>query len=272
MNGPMQATLDPVTLLRFYVDSGVDEAIGDAPVDRFAAVEPPAAVLPLPMDMPAKPAPSPAPAATEGIGDARQLAAEAKTLEELRDALLRFKGLESLSRTATQLVFADGNPQARVMIVGGEPPGADEDRMGKPFAGQGGQLLDKMFAAIGLARETDLYITSLIHWRPPGDRPASDAELELSLPFVRRHIELVKPALLVLSGGIAAKALLQTADGITRLRGRWIDYTSDGLEIPIPVMVMFHPGYLLRSPTQKPLAWADLQAVQAKGREMGLWP
>lgn len=264
----MQATLDPYQLLQFYADIGVDEAIGDNALDRFAVPEIQAA----PLSFPAKPVAAvqeaPAPSDFEGLGDAKLLAAGAKTLEELRAALDGFKGI-TLKRTASQIVFADGNPKARVMIVG-EAPGADEDRMGKPFVGVSGQLLDKMFAAIGLSRESNLYISNVINWRPPQNRSPSDAEIALSLPFIRRHIELVKPALLVFAGGVAAKALLDTSTGITRLRGHWTDYKSDGLDAPIPALCMFHPSYLLRTPAQKSLAWADLLALKARMKDLGL--
>lgn len=261
----MEATADPLALLQFYAEIGVDETMGDIPLDRTKVTEKksvvslpaaPAALAPVPA------APAVPQGAFEALGDAQALAAAAQTLDELKTALEGFQGL-SLKRTATQMVFADGNPQARVMLVG-EAPGADEDRVGKPFVGVSGQLLDRMFAAIGLSRDESLYITNVIHWRPPGNRAPSDAELALSLPFVRRHIELVKPQILILCGGVAAKALLDTSQGITRLRGKWTAYTSPGLSAPIPTMCLFHPAYLLRSPAQKALAWADLLAVKAR--------
>jgi uracil-DNA glycosylase family 4 len=274
----MQATLSPLELLQFYADIGVDEAVGDVAMDRTKVLEKSAEPLSFPLPGAEKPlisavvekAPPPVTGAFEALGDARLLAAGAKTLDELKAALEGFQGL-SLKRTATQMVFADGNPQARVMIVG-EAPGADEDRMGRPFVGVSGQLLDKMFAAVGLSRESNLYISNVINWRPPGNRSPSDAEIALSLPFIQRHIELVNPAVLIFSGGVAAKALLQTAQGITRLRGRWVEYTSDGLPKPIPALAMFHPAYLLRSPAQKGLAWADLLALKKKLGELGLAP
>jgi uracil-DNA glycosylase family 4 len=264
MNRPMQATLHPAELLQFYVDIGVDEAMGEVAVDRTKVLEKIDAPLPFrsaPAAAPVEALP-PVPGTFEAVGDARTLAAAAKTLDELRAALESFEGL-SLKRTATQIVFADGNPAARVMIVG-EAPGADEDRMGKPFVGVSGQLLDRMFAAIGLSREENLYISNVINWRPPGNRAPSDAEVALSLPFIQRHIELVNPAVVIFAGGVAAKALMQTATGITRLRGRWVDYNSEGLKTPIPAMPMFHPAYLLRSPAQKGLAWADLLSLKKK--------
>lgn len=264
---------DPAALLQFYIDTGADEAIGDAPVDRTKI---PDRIAVLPQVHAAAPAPvlAPPPADTaplgtiEALGDARELAARAKTVEELKALLEGFQGL-SLKRTATQMVFADGNPQSRIMLVG-EAPGADEDRLGRPFVGVSGQLLDRMLASIGLSRETNVYISNVINWRPPGNRSPSDAEIALSLPFILRHIELVNPAVLVFAGGVAAKALLNTSAGITRLRGKWAEHMSDGLSQPIPVLPIFHPAYLLRSPGEKRLAWADLLKLKARLAEMGL--
>lgn len=284
MLSPHSGTL--VELLQFYLDAGADEAIGGNTHDRtqladvlsFAPLATESApVQPhgntQPFAMPPRVQEESASGTTaigtlEAMGDARALAAGAKTLEELKTALESFKGM-SLARTATQMVFADGNPAARVMLVG-EAPGADEDRIGRPFVGVSGMLLDKMFAAIGLGREETLYISNVINWRPPGNRAPSDAEIALSLPFIRRHIELVNPAVLVFIGGVSAKALLETAQGITRLRGKWTDYASAGLEKPVPSLCMFHPAYLLRSPLQKGLAWQDLLSLKAKLKALNI--
>lgn len=262
-------TLSSVELLQFYIDAGADEAIDSESQDRTKPTLVPAPAVVLPMIQP-QPQPPAVPGTIEALGDARTLAAGAKTLPELQTALENFQGL-SLKRTATQMVFADGVPGAKVMLVG-EAPGADEDRIGRPFVGVSGQLLDKMLAAIGLSRETNVYITNVINWRPPGNRAPSDAEVALSLPFVRRHIELAHPAVVVWVGGVAAKALLDTNQGITRLRGRWMDYASEGLDKPVPSLAMFHPAYLLRSPAQKALAWADLLTLKAKLKELGVLP
>jgi uracil-DNA glycosylase len=263
---------DPAALLQFYADAGVDEAMGDIPVDRTKLTDK-VALFPSPAQA-ARPAALPvmAPAADaplgtiESLGDARQLAAAAKSIDELKSALDGFQGL-SLKRTATQMVFADGNPQARVMLVG-EAPGADEDRLGRPFVGLSGQLLDRMLASIGLSRDSNIYISNVINWRPPGNRSPSEAEIALSLPFIQRHIELVNPAILIFAGGVAAKALMQTSQGITRLRGKWAEHRSDGLEKPVPTLPIFHPAYLLRSPQEKRLAWADLLKLQSRLKEL----
>lgn len=266
----MRETASALELLEFYVDSGADEAILDTPVDRTKFTE---KIIPISASKPVMPPPpkeEPIPGAFEAMDDAKNLAAAAKTLDELRDALESFKGI-SLKRTATQLVFADGNPKARIMLVG-EAPGADEDRIGRPFVGNSGQLLDRMLAAIGLSRETNVYISNVINWRPPGNRQPSDAEIALSLPFIRRHIELVNPALLIFSGGVAAKALMQTSVGILKLRGKWTEWSSPELPQPVPVLPTLHPAYLLRTPQQKALAWSDLLKLKEKATSLGLLP
>lgn len=263
---------DPIELLQFYIDCGADEAMAEEAADRTkmaAVTEFPQGRPPLPPAMPLPRDPPPESAGTiEARQDARELAASAKTLEELKAALEGFKGL-ALRRTATQIVFADGNPGARVMLVG-EAPGADEDRIGRPFVGASGQLLDRMLASIGLSREENVYISNVINWRPPGNRNPSDAEIAISLPFILRHIELVNPAVLIFAGGVAAKALTDSATGITKLRGKWLEHKSEGLEKPIPALPVFHPAYLLRSPQQKKLAWADLLKLKAKLKQLGV--
>lgn len=266
----MEGTLSPVELLQFYLASGVDEAMADDSINRFMVTETAAAPLTaaaatLAPALPAAPASS---GTLEALSDARARAAAAQTLDDLRASLEDFKGI-ALRRTATHMVFADGIPSAKIMLVG-EAPGGDEDRIGRPFVGLSGQLLDRMFDAIGLSRQSNLYITNVINWRPPGNRAPSDAEVAISMPFIERHIELVNPALLIFVGGVAAKSLLHTTQGITRLRGRWSDYQTPGMSTAIPAMPLFHPAYLLRSPAQKSLAWADLLEIRARARSLGI--
>ncbi|MBR0684196.1 uracil-DNA glycosylase, partial [Roseomonas eburnea] len=192
------------------------------------------------------------PAATR----AAEAAAAAHDLPALREAIAAFDG-SALRETATNLVFADGAPESGLMLIG-EAPGAEEDRLGRPFVGQSGQLLDRMLASIGLSREAGgFYITNILPWRPPGNRTPTDAEIGLFLPFVLRHIALVRPRRLVLLGGVSAKALLRAKDGITRLRGRWHSVAVDGLG-EVPALATLHPAYLLRTPAAKRDAWADL--------------
>ncbi len=249
-------------MLRWYVAMGVDEAIAAEASDRVAprprAVAPaPAAVPPVPR--PAPPLPDAGPAAA---ASARALALTADTLAALRDAVAAFEGC-ALKRTATHTVFADGAADAPLMIIG-EAPGADEDRIGRPFVGRSGQLLDRMLAAIGFDRQRNAYITNVLFWRPPGNRKPTDDEIALCLPFVRRHIALVAPRLVMLCGGTATAALLGRPEGITRLRGRWFSLDIEGLDRAVPAIATYHPSFLLRQPARKDEAWRDLLAVQIK--------
>ncbi len=192
--------------------------------------------------------------------DARAIAARAETLEALKGALSAYEGCP-LKVTATQLVFARGNPEARVMVVG-EAPGREEDIAGSPFVGRSGQLLDRMLAAIGLGAD-DAYITNVVFWRPPGNRKPTDAEIAACRPFAERHIALVKPELLVFAGGIAAQSMLHANAGITALRGRWGAFTPEG-GVPIPALPIYHPAFLLRRPQEKARAWEDLLSLKAR--------
>ena len=261
---PLDMTLDD--LLRWYLDAGVDETVGEVAVDRFAAAAAPPTLRPSPARPSAAPSsPTPTPAA-EPLrpaipGTAAHLADGCTTLAELRAAMEGFDGLP-LKRTATSTVFADGNPDAAVMVVG-EAPGQEEDRQGLPFVGKSGKLLDRMLAAIGLDRGS-AYITNVLPWRPLENRKPTPDEVAVCLPFVARHIELVDPQVLVLLGGAAASAILARHDGISRLRGRWHDYSSPGLPRPVPVLATFHPAYLLRTPDAKRGAWRDLLMVKKR--------
>jgi uracil-DNA glycosylase len=243
--------------LCWQVDAGVDEVIGDAPVNRYdlaAEVRKPAAV--------AQAAPVQQVQAADPVAEARAMAAAAPTLSALREAMAAFDHCE-LKRGARNLVFADGNPAARVLVLG-EAPGADEDREGRPFVGRAGQLLDKMFAAIGLDRtnpvpERALYITNVLPWRPPGNRDPEPGEIAMLLPFVERHIALVNPEVIVVMGNTPLYALTG-GKGILRARGAWT--TALGK----PMLPMTHPAYLLRNPAAKREAWADLLSLQARLR------
>jgi uracil-DNA glycosylase len=260
-------------LLAFYLEAGVDCAIGEEPLDRLA--DPDIAAIPAiapasretmgaPSERPApaKPMPAPLPA-TRGepapevaIASAREAARTAPSLDALRALLETFDGC-SLKHTASRLVFADGNPQARVMFVG-EAPGRDEDIEGLPFVGRSGKLLDRMIAAIGLDRSS-AYIANVIPWRPPGNRTPTPQETQICLPFIRRQIELVDPDVLVTLGNPSTQALLGIREGIMRSRGKWVDYDTGSRTIrAIPT---FHPAYLLRSPPYKRMSWQDLRAI-----------
>ncbi len=253
-----QSLNDPAALLRWYVDAGADECIGEVAVDRLKPVPPPAPAMAL---APAPPI-STQPAAVPAVSYGAHPADAATSVAELRAMVESFDGC-GLKQFASKTVFADGNPSARVMFVG-EAPGADEDRQGLPFVGVSGKLLDRMIESIGLTRAESAYITNVVFWRPPGNRAPTDEEIAICMPFVRRHIELVNPAVLVLVGGLSAKTLLSTPVGITRLRGRWHEFQSPGLAAPVPALPLFHPAYLLRSPQQKRLAWRDLLSIRER--------
>jgi DNA polymerase len=262
-----------LALLRWYVEMGADEAIAAEPANRFAPPPVPAVAAPASVPTAAPPPPPAAPAVvaappkalTESLAEAaqsaRQLAAGAESVAALAALVATFDGC-GLKRTATNTVFADGNSAAPVMIIG-EGPGADEDRIGRPFVGRAGQLLDRMLAAIQMDRES-VHITNVVYWRPPGNRTPTTAEIASCLPFVLRHIALVHPKILVLAGGTAASALLPGGQGITRLRGRWFDLEIPGLAEPVPTLPMFHPSFLLRTPERKREAWRDLLALRAR--------
>ncbi|MGA8616414.1 MAG: uracil-DNA glycosylase [Xanthobacteraceae bacterium] len=270
-------------LLAFYLDAGVDALVGEEAVDRMAdpaigsSAEGEAGAMrreggEAPSPAPRNPAPSPPPARKEAgnipapaappppevaVMAAREAAVSAKDLDALRALLENFQGC-GLRATATQLVFADGNPQARVMFVG-EAPGYEEDISGRPFVGRSGKLLDRMMEAIGLDR-TKAYIANVVPWRPPGNRTPTPQETAICLPFIRRQIELADPDILVCLGQPATQTLLGTREGITRTRGRWFKYDTGTREIR--AMATLHPAYLLRQPLQKRLAWRDFLALK----------
>jgi len=275
--------------LAWQIQAGADEAIGEMPVDRYVArpptapppvrAEPPRTESPRIESMPramapaqvapvlSTPMPTPGPAApplaaqSTITADARDRAEAAQSLDELRASVEAFDGCP-LKQTATNTVFADGNPNAKVMFIG-EAPGEEEDRRGLPFVGVSGQLLDRMVGHIGLDRSS-FYITNVLFWRPPGNRQPTQAEVAACLPFLRRHIELVSPRILVFVGGSAASALLGRTEGIGKLRKRWMIYESPGLPRPASALATYHPAYLLRSPAQKREAWHDLLMLKAK--------
>lgn len=192
--------------------------------------------------------------------NARELCAKANSLEELKNLVQQFDGC-NLKKTAASTVFGDGSAQARLVLIG-EAPGADEDRIGSPFVGKCGKLLDKMLAAIHINR-ADCYITNVLPWRPPGNRTPTDEEIAICLPFLKRQIELIQPDFLLLLGGIALKSLLDMPDSISRTRGKWLEYVIDEQKTA-QVLATYHPSYLLRSPAQKAKVWSDLLRLQKK--------
>lgn len=279
-------TSNPLADLAWLVEAGADEAMLDEPVNRLVQRATPAAsaaAKPAPVTRAAIPVASPphagerrafphenkaAPAGayTDQIGTALDIAAKCNTLDELRAALEAFDG-GALKKNSTHTVFADGNPNARIMLIG-EAPGRDEDRAGLPFVGRAGKLLDKMVAPIGLHRAENFYITNVLPWQPPGNRDFGLEEAAMCLPFLRRHIELKSPDVLLLLGRIAVKNVLGKTEGIMSLRGKWFEYHVNGRMIP--ALCTLHPAYLLRRPVDKKLAWRDMQSFEAKAKELGV--
>jgi uracil-DNA glycosylase len=249
-------------LLAFYLEAGVDCALMDEPVNRVSddsiaapREQPQAPVRTAPAAMPVTRGDA-APAPEVAIQSAREAARTAPSLEVLRAMLEQFDGC-ALKSTATRLVFADGNPLARIMFVG-EAPGREEDIEGLPFVGRSGQLLNRMIAAIGLDR-TKAYIANVIPWRPPGNRTPTPQETQICLPFIQRQIELVNPDVLVTLGNPSTQTLLSTREGIMKSRGKWHEYNTGTRTIR--AMATFHPAYLLRSPSYKRMSWQDLRAI-----------
>ena len=281
------ATLSPQdekalkALIAWWEDAGIEL---EAPIPRPRPAAPAnraGRTNAAPAPPPAEPRPAPTPQRTAtaaaaraaGYGQsapegpaARDLAAGTDTLDALKAAIEQFEGCP-LKRTARNTVFARGSREARVMVVG-EAPGKEEDEQGKPFVGRSGQLLDRMFASIGLG-EDDLYISNILNWRPPGNRTPTQEEITMCLPFIERHIALKAPDILVVAGGISAQSLMRTSTGITRLRGQWGAYAlRDAAGEPtgqtIPVLPVFHPSYLLRRPPEKRKAWLDMLALESQ--------
>ncbi len=249
-----------LALLRWQLEAGADEAIGLHPVDRFS-VSTEIETLPPRRMATAAPASRSAPPTMPlaVMTSSCDIAAACQDLASLRQAMENFQGC-ALKTTAKHTVFADGNPKARVMLIG-EAPGRDEDLQGLPFVGRSGQLLDRMLAAIGLDR-SQVYISNILPWRPPGNRTPTSAEIAMCLPFIERHIQLASPELLLLLGGISVKALFNASEGIIKLRGRWKLYPAGEREIP--ALATFHPAFLLRQPAQKKQAWQDMLALRAR--------
>ncbi len=253
-----------ISVLEWYRAAGVDLAVQDEPVDRFAQAATPSR---RPAMLAAEATP-PAPIATSlaaDPGEARALAAGARDLDELARLLDAYDGC-GLKQRATQLVFADGNSAAPIMLIG-EAPGAEEDRQGKPFVGKSGQLLDLMLAAIGLDR-TKVYIANTVPWRPPGNRAPTPEETALCMPFLTRQVELVAPRIIVTLGGPAMQALFGAGSGILKMRGKWSEI-SVGAHSAL-AMPTLHPAYLLRSPAAKHQAWRDLLSLRQQMDVLGL--
>lgn len=284
-----------IEALQWHIDNGADEMLLDAPVDRTAvpalsktltevpkvsenkpqagAVAKPlvqSQIMPTGFDDSAEQGDMMGTA--QAVREAQKIAAACKTLEELKQAAQDFDGL-SIRKTASNIVFSDGNPQAPVMLIG-EAPGAEEDVQGRPFVGGSGQLLDRILACIDLSRSAEdvskaVYLSNILNWRPPGNRTPSGSEIDISLPFIERHIALVQPKMIILCGGVPAKALLRSGESISKLRGKFHNYQvpealQNGSAASIPAMATYHPEYLLRTPAQKKAVWADMLMFQEK--------
>jgi uracil-DNA glycosylase family 4 len=266
---------ESLAALNWLLEAGADEAVSEVPIDRFSARATPA-LAPSAQHQP-RPAARPnlplaqikpttlAPLASDGFGSAMEIAGGCGSLSDLKKAMERFEGSQ-LKKLATNTVFADGNPNGGIMLIG-EAPGYDEDKAGLPFVGRAGKLLDKMLASIGLDR-TRVYIINVMAWRPPDNRNPDPSEVALCIPFLRRHIELASPKILVMLGAVSARHVLGLNDGIMKLRGRWLEYRIG--TAMVPVLPTLHPAYLLRQPAHKKLAWRDLQALADKLDALGL--
>jgi len=266
--------------LDWLVAMGAEEAIAEDALDRYAlsAVKRAAPATPRSVSQaqaaPTRPQAAPVAAmvgldGAEAAAKARAEAAKATSLEELRAALERFDAL-SLTRTATNLVFGDGNPNAGILVLG-EAPGAEEDRIGKPFVGPSGLLWDRMLGAIGLDRR-HYFISNMIYWRPPGNRTPTDLEIAACMPFALRMIELIQPRILVLLGRSAAGSMLEVTESMSKLRGRWRPFQRIALDPTPMVLPTYHPAYLLRTPLHKKYAWRDVLSLKSRLTELDLLP
>ncbi|MDH5188565.1 MAG: uracil-DNA glycosylase [Rhodospirillaceae bacterium] len=280
--------LSPDEIMRWHIAAGVDETIGEESQNRFDAIQSAQALAPAPAQTPAPAAvqtitqnPKPIPDLTPGLPQmppaakaniktpghdqalksAVKIAGDVKTIDELRAALEQFDGC-ALKKTATNMVFGDGNQSAKVVLIG-DAPGADEDRQGIPFAGPSGTLLDKMLASINLSR-SDVYISNTVFWRPPGNRTPNAGEIAVCQPFVERMVELIDPEILITVGGPATHSLLAQQGSVSKLRGKWFTFETPRMSRPIMATAIYHPDYLLSSPAMKRPTWHDLIEIRKK--------
>lgn len=267
MSHPNAEKQDFIAALQWHVDHGVDVAVLDQPVDRTAMPEIlKKSDIPKPISMPAiqQEQDTPFMGSAQAIIEAQKLAAACNTLEELAAAIQNFDGL-SIKKTATNMVFAAGKPESDVMVIG-DAPATDEDIQAMPFVGETGQLCDKILACIALSRhpqenQKSVYLSNILNWRPPGNRTPTDSEIAISLPFIEKHIELVRPKILIFFGGVAGNALLKRSESISKLRGNLYDYFLKEGSL-VKTIVTYHPAYLLKTPAQKKAVWADMLMVQ----------
>ncbi len=267
-----------ITALQWYVDQGVTDALIDEVIDRTAIVDKVIAVDKKTEKMPISKPNTSFLGKLDAYDEALKLANSSNSLEVLQKNILDFDGV-TLKKTATNMVFSCGNPNAKIMIIG-DAPMADDDRTGTPFSGEQGHLLDKMLACIDLDRNSEdlskaVYLSNILNWRPPGNRSPLPSEISVSLPFIERHIQLIKPDILVFLGGLAAKSLLGRNESLSRLRKTWHDYIpqTKGLIVgggrlnnggikPIPAIASHSISALIKTPSQKKSAWEDLLSIQ----------
>ena len=265
----MDKQIDIIETLDWYLWAGVDETCSDEVCLSAVKESEAISAKPVTQNIPVTPTKNSnfvggaMASVSDALKNAEEACLKAKTLDELKDVLSRFDGCV-LRKTATNTVFGDGCPTAKVMLVG-EAPGADEDRQGKPFVGRCGKLLDKMLQAINIERSA-CFITNVLPWRPPGNRPPTDDEIAVCLPFLRKQIELVKPNFLLILGGIALKSITDCPDSISRVRGKWLEYKISD-EKNVQVLATYHPSYLLRSSSQKAKTWTDLLRLKKRMEE-----
>lgn len=250
-----------IEALKTLSEFGADESIEEKPINRYESKKKKQEQKSTPKKSPAKPIQSPLNTAHDTLKQAQSC----KSTDELRNAIEGFKGI-SITKTATNTVFCDGQPDAQIMLIG-EAPGAEEDARGIPFCGASGKLLDNMLSHIGLSREKNFYITNTLFWRPPGNRRPTPEELTICKPFVEKHIALIKPKLIILVGGTAVTSVLDSKHTITKIRGQFFDYTNQFLDESIKTTAIFHPSYLLRSPGQKKNAWHDCLTIRKHLRD-----
>jgi len=273
----METHADLAAALQWHIDAGCDECISDEPINRFELIDAAPALLKPPQTQ-AQPDAGASAQASPGVSrgtkvDPREvdnnqqvrsavmLAAQAKTVDELRQALESFEGC-ILKKTATNLVLSDGPEDAKLMLVA-EAPGAEEDRQGVPFVGPSGQLMNAILASVDIARE-DVMISNTVFWRPPGNRTPTTQEAAVCKPFIERLIEIVSPKVLICVGAPSAHTLLGETQGISRLRGKWFSFQTPNLSHPIDATALFHPAYLLRTPIKKRDVWNDIRMIKRK--------
>lgn len=194
------------------------------------------------------------------VENARLLASKATNIAELKKAVENFDGC-NLKKMATNTVFADGNPNAKIMIIG-EAPGNHEDLSGVPFCGDSGEMLTAMLNAINLSRDKDYYVTNVIFWRPPGNRRPTEEELAICRPFVERHLQLFNPKVIILVGATAMNAIIETSETISKIRGQFLDFAPQFLANKTKIFTIFHPSFLMRQSAKKRLTWLDMLNLQ----------